>query len=75
VADYLKDAQGDHIQGFYWNLGRRNSQDAKMWSLLHVMHIARHLYLDLAIFETDFTIVATVVLNRSTTISYLKPLS
>jgi energy-converting hydrogenase Eha subunit C len=46
-----------------------------MWSLLHVMHIARHLYLDLAIFETDFTIVATVVLNRSTTISYLKPLS
>ncbi|MCI87472.1 hypothetical protein A2U01_0108755, partial [Trifolium medium] len=45
-----------------------------MWSLVHVMRIARHLQLDRVIFETDPTLVATVVLNRSTTISYLKSL-
>jgi hypothetical protein len=39
------------------------------------MHIARHLHLDLVIFEIDFTLVATAALNYSTTISYLKPFS
>jgi hypothetical protein len=37
------------------------------------MCIARNLDLKNVIFETNSTIVATVVLNRSTTISYLKP--
>jgi ribonuclease HI len=70
----LRDAYGSLIQGFSCNLGRNNSQGAEMWSLVHAMRIARHLHVDRVIFETDSNLIATAVLNRSTTISYLKPL-
>ncbi|GAU25012.1 hypothetical protein TSUD_154860 [Trifolium subterraneum] len=70
----LRDSRDGLIQGFYCNLGSNNSQGAKIWSIVHAMRIARHLHLDRVIFEIDFTLVAAVVLNRSTTISYLKPL-
>jgi len=70
----LRDAHGGLIQSFYCNLGRNNSQGAEMWSLVHAMRIARHLRVDRVIFETDSNLVATAVLNSSTTISYLKPL-
>ncbi|PNY07952.1 hypothetical protein L195_g004461 [Trifolium pratense] len=68
----LRDSQSDFIQGFYCNLGRNNSQGAEMWSLVHVMRITRHLHLDCAIFETNYTLVAAAALNRSTIISCLK---
>jgi hypothetical protein len=45
-----------------------------MWNLVHAMRIARHLHVNRVIFETDSNLIATVVLNRSTTITYLKPL-
>jgi polyphosphate kinase 2 (PPK2 family) len=38
------------------------------------MCIVLNVYLDRVIFETDATLVAVVVLNRSTTIFYLKSL-
>jgi hypothetical protein len=46
----LRDAKAGLIQGFYCNLDRNNYQGAKMWSLLHVMCIARNLDLENVIF-------------------------
>jgi hypothetical protein len=38
------------------------------------MYIVYHLHFDRIIFEKEYTVVAIVVLNCSTTISYLEPL-
>jgi hypothetical protein len=73
-VDYLETPTNVLFRFFLLQLGRNNSQGAEMWSLLHAMHTARYLHLNSVIFETNYNLVAAVVLNRSTTISYLKPL-
>ncbi|GAU40905.1 hypothetical protein TSUD_297100 [Trifolium subterraneum] len=48
VADCLETLRVVLYSGFL--LDRNNSQGAEMWSLVHAMHIARHLHLDRVIF-------------------------
>ncbi|MCH82159.1 ribonuclease H, partial [Trifolium medium] len=59
----LKGSHGNLVQGFYCRLGQSNAHGAKMWGLIYAMRITRNLFFDHIIFETNSTLITTVVLN------------